>query len=96
MLARRFALSLIFIVLAMVGGAGAALETISHEAEHCSACEGAARPVSKTSPIGNLDVLQRLNAKQQISPRDLSRSIVSSIRPFPNNPSVSHRQVLLI
>jgi hypothetical protein len=96
MLVRRFALGIAFAVLAMAGEAGAALESMSYEGEHCLLCEVAARPVSKTSPTRDSDTLQQLNAEQQIIRGDLNNNIACFTRSCSNNPSVSHHQVLLI
>jgi hypothetical protein len=96
MLTSRFALSVLFIWLAMAGGAGAALESTSHEAEHCLICEAAARLVSKTSSNCSFDALQRLNAEQQIIRCDLNNNIASFTCSRRINPSVSRYQVLRI
>jgi hypothetical protein len=92
MFIRCFPLSAVFLLLAMAGGAGATLESMAHEGDHCLICEGAARPVSKASSNRSFDALQRLNLERQIMPRDLNKNIVSSTRSCPNNPSVSNPQ----
>jgi len=96
MVKRRFAIGIVFIVLAMAGEGGATLEAVSHEGERCLICECAARPACKTSPIRNFGPLQRINADLQIIQRDLNKNIISSACSCPNNPSVSRYRVLLI
>jgi hypothetical protein len=96
MFTRRFALGIVFVVLAMAGEAGAALESMPHEGERCLICEGAARPAAKTLSIHNSGVLKRLIAEQQLTQKNLSENIASSARSYLNNPSVSRFRILLI
>jgi hypothetical protein len=96
MRARRFALSVLFVLLAMAGDAGALLKSMHHEEERCLVGENASRPAAKTSSIRSRGefrksyIARRLIRKNPRTPRS------SYANSFLNNPPVSRFRILLI
>jgi hypothetical protein len=96
MFVRRFVLAAVFILLAMAGEAGAALESILHEGGHCLICEGADRPVGKTLEIRNPSALMRSYSELRLIRKEQSKPLIPSSRIRSNDFSASRFRVLLI
>jgi hypothetical protein len=96
MLIRRFALGLVFIVLALTGTAGAAMEFMVHEAEHCPTCETKACPASKSS-INHHSVSDRkLCSARCIGRKAQTKTAIYSTPRRLRHPLDSSIQILLI